>query len=481
MANSNTTSLLLLSTFLILIFIYFNFDFHQNQFIDTNLLPNPFQPSSNNNINNNTNINNSSLIINYNQVHHANIDNISFYGIIKVSKPEKKKNIKSDLEKIEDEMARARASIRKATRNKNYTSEKEETFVPRGHIYRNPYAFHQSHIEMEKRLKIWVYKEGEAPLVHQGPVKGIYGIEGTFIEEIENGLNKFIAKSPNEAHLYFLPISVVQVVVLLYRPFISFNRGPLHRVLMDYANVVAHKYPFWNRSSGADHFMVSCHDWAPEISDINPKFFENLIRGLCNANTSEGFQPNRDVSIPEVNIPASHLEQPSFTSRLSKRKIFAFFAGGVHGLVRRKLFTHWKDKDPEIQVNEYLSKDQNYYKLLGQSKFCLCPSGYEVASPRIVEAIFAECVPVLIKDNYSLPFNDVLDWAQFSVYIPVAKIPEIKAILKGISSKRYLRLVDGVRSVKRHFSVNKPAQPFDLIHMVLHSVWLRRLNVRLPY
>ncbi|KAL9223967.1 hypothetical protein vseg_000047 [Gypsophila vaccaria] len=474
MANSSTTILLLLSTFLLLvIFIYFNFDFHHNQFISTNLPPNPFHPSSNNN---NTN---SSLVAIDNQVHDATIDNISFYGIIKVSKPGKKKIVKSDLEKVEEELARAREAIRKATRNNNYTSEKEGTFIPRGRIYRNPYAFHQSHIEMEKILKIWVYKEGDAPFVHQGPVKGIYGVEGMLIEEIENGLSKFMAQTPNEAHLYFLPISVARIVGFLYRPLVSYNRGPLNRVLMDYVNVVADKYPFWNRSSGADHFMVSCHDWAPEISNINPKFFSNFIRGLCNANTSEGFQPIRDVTIPEVNIPASHLAQPSFSLRQSKRTIFAFFAGGVHGHVRHKLMAYWKNKDPEVQVNEYLSKDKNYYKLLGQSKFCLCPSGYEVASPRIVEAIFAECVPVIIKDNYSFPFNDVLDWTRFSIHIPVDRIPEIKSILKGISTRRYLSLVKGVRGVKHHFTINKPSQPFDLIHMVLHSIWLRRLNVRL--
>lgn len=116
---------------------------------------------------------------------------------------------------------------------------------------------------MVKRFKIWAYKEGEQPMFHSGPMTYIYSIEGQFIDELDSsGKSPFLARNRDEAHVFFVPISVKKVADYLYdRPNPYTFHGRLVRLVTDYINVVAQKYPYWNRSSGADHFMVSCHDW----------------------------------------------------------------------------------------------------------------------------------------------------------------------------------------------------------------------------
>ena len=218
---------------------------------------------------------------------------------------------------------------------------------------------------------------------------------------------------------------------------------------------------------------------APEISIVTPDLYKHFIRVLCNANTSERFQPIRDISLPEVNIPKGKLGPPHLDKPPNQRHILAFFAGRESGYMRTLLFRSWKENDDEVQVYEHLPSNRGYAKSMGDSKFCLCPSGWEVASPRVVEAIAAGCVPVIICDYYVLPFSEVLDWSKFSINITSDKIPEIKKILKAVPNKRYLRMQKRVKQVQRHFVINRPAQPYDMLHMILHSVWLRRLNVRL--
>ncbi|XP_007027562.2 PREDICTED: probable glycosyltransferase At5g03795 [Theobroma cacao] len=384
------------------------------------------------------------------------------------------RQVRTKLDKLEAGLQRARAAIKEA---KNGSLLQDPDYVPIGPMYWDAKAFHRSYLEMEKQFKIFVYKEGEPPVFHDGPCKSIYSMEGNFIHKMDVDSN-FQTKDPEKAHVFYLPFSVAKMVRFVYLRD-SRDFSPIRRTVVDYVNLIAEKYPYWNRSLGADHFMLACHDWGPEASFSLPYLQKNSIRALCNANTSEKFNPVKDVSIPEINLLTGKLTGLIGGPSASRRPILAFFAGGVHGPIRPILLEHWEGKDEDIRVHKYLPKGVNYYEMMKNSKYCICPSGYEVASPRIVEALYNGCVPVLISKSYVPPFSDVLRWKSFSVVVSVDDIPKLKEILTKISSRQYIRMQRRVLQVRRHFAFNSPPKRFDVFHMILHSVWLRRLNVRI--
>jgi len=121
-------------------------------------------------------------------------------------------------------------------------------------------------MEMEKRFKVHVYSEGELPIVHDGPCKDIYTVEGRFIHEMEHGAKRFKTRDPRRAHVYFMPFSVTWMVKYLYKP-LTYDHTAMKQFVADYVRVVSSKYPFWNRTQGADHFMLSCHDWVSNFTE----------------------------------------------------------------------------------------------------------------------------------------------------------------------------------------------------------------------
>ncbi|CAD6337497.1 unnamed protein product [Miscanthus lutarioriparius] len=280
---------------------------------------------------------------------------------------------------VEQELDAARAAIQRSARRRrrvdpgrgggNVTTA--DTWFDAGvehalvaSVYRNPAAFHRSYREMEKRFKVYVYEEGEPPILHAGPCKNIYTIEGRFIEQLElmapparpqggrrgGGARSGVRTSePARAHAFFLPFSVSKMVQFAYRPN-TYDTTPLRAIVADYVRVVASRHPYWNRSAGADHFMLSCHDWGPEASRGHPELHANGIRALCNANTSEGFRPGQDVSVPEINLYTGDMPRQLLAPAppLASRPFLAFFAGGRHGHARDLLLLHWKGRDPDV-------------------------------------------------------------------------------------------------------------------------------------
>nr|GMD63246.1 probable glycosyltransferase At3g07620 [Ipomoea batatas]GME21232.1 probable glycosyltransferase At3g07620 [Ipomoea batatas] len=196
-------------------------------------------------------------------------------------------------------------------------------------------------------------REGEKPIFHQPYLRGIYASEGWFMKLME--VNKqFVVRDPKKAHLFYLPFSSLKLRDSL-RDQKRWSQKRIEYLLSDYINLIARKHRFWNRTKGADHFLVACHDWAPKFTR---KGMDKCIRALCNTNIASGFQIGKDVSLPVTYVRSAENPLKDLGGNLpSERSILAFFAGGMHGYLRPILLQHWSNKVPDMKIFGPMPRD----------------------------------------------------------------------------------------------------------------------------
>ncbi|MCL7040398.1 hypothetical protein MKW94_007978, partial [Papaver nudicaule] len=133
-----------------------------------------------------------------------------------------------------------------------------ELYAP---IYRNLSTFRRSYELMEEILKVHIYKEGEKPFFHDPILEGsVYASEGWFMKQMEES-KRFVVQDPTKAHLFYLPFSTERIrYSSLYDRRIR-SKTNMIMCLSDYLDIIKAKYPFWNRTGGADHFFTGCFDW----------------------------------------------------------------------------------------------------------------------------------------------------------------------------------------------------------------------------
>ena len=69
--------------------------------------------------------------------------------------------------------------------------------------------------------------------------------------------------------------------------------------------------------------------------------------------------------------------------------------------------------------------------LMPASQFALVTEGYGLNELKLVDALSAGCIPVIVYDHYVLPFEDILDWESFSVRVPEHKLEKVWCVVCG--------------------------------------------------
>ncbi|KAK6131642.1 hypothetical protein DH2020_034656 [Rehmannia glutinosa] len=333
-------------------------------------------------------------------------------------------------------------------------------------------VFFENYKEMNKSFKIYVYPHRQDdPFANVLlPVDfepgGNYASESYFKKVLVS--SHFITKDPSMADLFFLPFSIAR---LRHDPRVGING--IQDFIRDYIFNISHEYSYWNRSGGADHFYVACHSIGRSALEKAIGVKLNAIQIVCSSSYYlSSYVAHKDASLPQI-WPRQG-DPPNLANERSK---LAFFAGSMNSPVREKLLQNWKN-DSEISVH-FSHLPTSYSEELLRSKFCLHVKGFEVNTARIGDALYYGCVPVVIANHYDLPFQDILNWKNFSIVVATLDIPFLKKILQGISVEEYSILQNNVLKVRKHFQWHLSPVDYDAFYLVMYELWLRRSSSRI--
>ena len=313
-------------------------------------------------------------------------------------------------------------------------------------------------------LRVYVYPEPEELARVAAPADYKYGAEPRFMRLLQAsglvvadpaGANLFVVPVRCTAHRYSVADRVAGQVAAEHAA----------RRLVDH---VRHQWPFFNRSAGADHAYLCAHDMGASCLRQTDALFRKNAIGLLNTGdlADADFVPHKDVTLPpNVGDGCPTCTQgggPAPTGSTPPalfRRHLAFFAGQFdRGRVRPRVKELFWAHDGFVLIDGFLAP-ADYQALLQTSVFCLFLRGHRAWSPRLLDALWHGCIPVIVSDGYDLPLAELIDWNAVALLVPEAQLPTLPGRLRAVPQGR--RQAMQLAGWRARAWLTWPAQPYD--------------------
>lgn len=240
----------------------------------------------------------------------------------------------------------------------------------------------------------------------------------------------------------------------------------LDRYLHNLAIVPDKKYIFfWNHpfinprkkifNKYGDNFIIvgtslSSHKW--QTSEDGICFMDESANGYFGPT----YEPFRDISMPTMSTVQGELNE-----KYERKYSFSFMGANSHPLRESLESLNEFDKAKVRVINSgdavwrghSDTKSSDYVNLLNDSTFTLVPRGDSPYVYRLMEAMKFGSIPIIISDNWALPFSEILDYRDFSLRVKEDEWQTIPNRIKTLDDWQIKRLQDNVRTVySKHFS-----------------------------
>lgn len=122
------------------------------------------------------------------------------------------------------------------------------------------------------------------------------------------------------------------------------------------------------------------------------------------------------------------------------------------------------EKEEDVTIKHGTQSRENRRaatKGMHTSKFCLNPAGDTPSACRLFDSIVSLCVPVIVSDSIELPFEDVIDYRKFSIFVEAGVALEpgfLVGMLRRIGTEKVLEYQREMKQV--HFSIYSTSNLF---------------------
>ncbi|OVA08851.1 Exostosin-like [Macleaya cordata] len=240
----------------------------------------------------------------------------------------------------------------------------------------------------------------------------------------------------------------------------------------------------WKRSGGRDHVIMAHHP--NSMLDARMKLWPAMFI----LSDFGRYPPNianveKDVIAPYKHVIKTFIND---SSGFDDRPTLLYFQGAIYrkdgGFVRQELFYLLKDeKDVHFSFGS-VQKDGIHKATRGMhsSKFCLNIAGDTPSSNRLFDAIASHCVPVIISDEIELPYEDVLDYSEFCIFVRTSDAIKEKFLInliRSISKEEWTRMWNKLKEIEGLFEFQYPSKENDAVQMIWQAVARKVPAIRL--
>ncbi|XP_052175411.1 probable arabinosyltransferase ARAD1 [Diospyros lotus] len=240
----------------------------------------------------------------------------------------------------------------------------------------------------------------------------------------------------------------------------------------------------WKRSAGKDHIVLAHHPnsllyarWKLWPATYILSDFGRYPTNIANI--------DKDVIAPYKHVVKTFVND---SSGFDGRPTLLYFQGAIYrkdgGFIRQELFYLLKEEKDVHFAFGSVQKNGIRNATLGMrsSKFCLNIAGDTPSSNRLFDAIASHCVPVVISDEIELPYEDVLDYSKFCVFVRTSDALKDKFLvnlIRGIGREEWTRMWQRLKKVENLFEYQYPSKEGDAVQMIWQAVARKAPTMRM--